>query len=257
MLIELQQVEVGYHRRPILPPVTLRVDTGAFMGVVGPNGSGKTTLMRTMLGLLPPVRGQVRYPSGERPRIGYVPQREQTDSSWPLTAMEIVLMGRYHRIGVGRRPRPADHTAARAALADVGIEALAGRPFHALSGGQRQRVLTARALAGEPELLVLDEPTTGMDLVAERAMLDLIAGFPARGIAVVMVSHQLAAVANYVADLIVVDRDRFHVEAGPVGEVLTAERLSKLYNAPIQVTNDAGHHSVFIDRPLPRTGKSS
>jgi len=253
MLIELGQVEVGYHGQAILPPIDLRLAEGAFVGIVGPNGSGKTTIVRTMLGLLPPVRGQVRYPRGERPRIGYVPQREQTDSTWPLTGLEIVLMGRYHRIGVGRRPRPADHKAAGAALAKVGIDDLAHTPFHAMSGGQRQRTLMARALAGEPELLVLDEPTTGMDLVAERAMLDLIADFPQQKIAVLMVSHQLAAVANYVHDLILVDRDRFQVQVGPIEEVLTNERLSKLYNAPVAVADVHGHRSVFIDRP-PRGG---
>jgi len=186
-----------------------------------------------------------------------VPQREQTDSSWPLNALEIVLMGRYHRMGVSRRPRSADVDAAMAALEQVGIRDLARRPFHAMSGGQRQRTLTARALAGEPELLVLDEPTTGMDLVAERAMLDLIAGFPAQKIAVVMVSHQLAAVANYVHDLILVDRDRFQVQAGSIDEVLSGERLSRLYNAPVSVADAHGHRSVFIDRPLPRVGASA
>src|SRR5215813_13201838 len=104
MLIELGQVEVGYHGQAILPPIDLRLAAGAFVGVVGPNGSGKTTLVRTMLGLLPPVRGQVRYPKGARPRVGYVPQREQTDSSCPLNALEIVLMGSYHRMGVASRP---------------------------------------------------------------------------------------------------------------------------------------------------------
>ena len=249
MLIELDHVEVGYHRRPILPPVDLHLREGAFVGVVGPNGSGKTTLVRTMLGLLRPVRGQVRYPKGGRPRVGYVPQREQTDSTWPLTAFEIVLMGRYHRIGLGRRPGREDRRAARAALGDVGIGDLAGKAFHALSGGQRQRVLMARALTGEPELLVLDEPTTGMDIVAERSMLDLIGSFPQKGMAVVMVSHQLAAVANYVRDLILVDRDRFQVQAGPVEEVLTAERLSALYNAPVAVSDSHGYRTVHIDRP--------
>src|SRR5690349_23226896 len=100
MLLELHHVEVGYHRKPILPKVELRIERGAFWGIVGPNGSGKTTLVRTLLGLLPPVGGEVQFPNGKRPRIGYVPQREQTDASWPLTSLEITIMSRYPRIGV-------------------------------------------------------------------------------------------------------------------------------------------------------------
>ncbi len=250
MLIELDRLEVGHHRRPILPPITFGLAAGAFVGIVGPNGSGKTTLLRTILALLPPVRGQIRYPRlGRSPRVGYVPQRQATDLTWPLSALEIVLMGRYRRIGIARWRSRDDLEAARAALAQVGIADLAERPFHALSGGQQQRVLTARALCGEPELLLLDEPTTGMDLAAERSMLELIAGFPARGIAVVMVSHALSIVASYARDIILIDRDRSQVDAGPVHEVLTAERLSKLYGTPVSVVASHGYVSVFADRP--------
>src|SRR5204862_3618796 len=122
----------------------------------------------------------------------------------PLTAFEVTLMGRYGLIGMGRRPKPEDTKRTLSALADVGIPELADRPFHALSGGQRQRVLVARALASEPEILVLDEPTNGLDLPSERSMLDLVASFTDRKIAVVMVSHNLAAVVDYAADLVLV-----------------------------------------------------
>jgi ABC-type Mn2+/Zn2+ transport system ATPase subunit len=247
MLIEFERVEVGYHRRAILPPVNLRLEPRAFWGIVGPNGSGKTTLLRTLLGLLPPVRGEIRRPRGRRLRTGYVRQREETDSSWPLTALEIALMSRFPRIGLFRQPSRADAEIARAALGKVGMADHADARFHSLSGGQRQRVLTARALAGEPELLVLDEPTTGMDLVAEHGMLELIAGFAAQGIAVVMVSHRLDSVANVAQYLMLVDRERGLVDSGLTAEVLTAERLSRLYRAPIAVTETRGHRDVFID----------
>lgn len=247
-LIELEKVEVGYHRHPILPPVTLRVEEGSFVGIVGPNGSGKTTLARTMLGLQRPLSGEIRFSKGKRPAIGYVPQRDQTDLSWPLTVFEAAMMGRHRRIGIGRLPKKSDHEAVARALDHVGIADLAKKPLHALSGGQRQRMLIARALAGEPDLLVLDEPTNGMDLAGEHAMLELIAMFPREKIAVIMISHQLAAVANYVRDLILVDRDRFVVEAGPIAEVLSAERLTALYRMPVKVAEDGGHKSVFIPR---------
>ncbi|MBI5479992.1 MAG: metal ABC transporter ATP-binding protein [Deltaproteobacteria bacterium] len=248
-IIELHGVRVGYGKKPLLPPIDLSLGPGAFLGVVGPNGSGKTTLIRTMIGLLAPVAGEVRYPRGPRPAFGYVPQKGDIDLSFPLTAVEIVLMGRYPRIGRGRRPAAADRAAALRALAEVGVADLAPHAFHELSGGQRQRVLLARALAGEPEVLVLDEPTTGMDLPAERALLDQIAQFAEKGIAVLMVSHQLAAVANYAHDLCIVDRERQAVEFGPVEQVLTPARLTQLYGRPVAVETTRGYTTVFVADP--------
>jgi ABC-type Mn2+/Zn2+ transport system ATPase subunit len=242
-------VRVGYGRRPLLPPIDLSLGPGAFLGVVGPNGSGKTTLIRTMLGLLPPVAGEVRYPRGGRPAFGYVPQKGDVDVSFPLTAGEIALMGRYPRIGVGCRPGAADREAVLRALDEVGVRDLAGRAFHELSGGQRQRVLLARALAGAPEVLVLDEPTTGMDLPAERALLDQIAAIARTGIAVLMVTHQLAAVANYAHDLCIVDRERQAVEFGPVEQVLTPARLTQLYGRDVAVETTRGFTSIFVADP--------
>src|SRR5438270_12833211 len=119
-LLELAAVEVGYHGEPVLPPVNLAISAGVAVGIVGPNGSGKTTLVRTMLGLLKPIRGAVKFPSGKRPRFGYVPQRASVDVSFPLTAYEVALMGRYGLTGPGRRPTANDAERTKAALADVG-----------------------------------------------------------------------------------------------------------------------------------------
>jgi ABC-type Mn2+/Zn2+ transport system ATPase subunit len=253
-IIELHGVRVGYDKQALLPPIDLSLGPGALLGVVGPNGSGKTTLVRTMIGLLRPVAGEVRYPRGGRPAFGYVPQKGDVDRSFPLTAIEIVLMGRYPRIGCGRRPGPADRAAALHALAEVGLADRADRAFHELSGGQRQRVLLARALAGEPEVLVLDEPTTGMDLPAERTLLDQIAQFAEKGIAVLMVSHQLAAVANYARDLCIVDRERQAVELGPIEQVLTPARLTQLYGRSVAVETTRGYTTVFVAEPRAGAG---
>ena len=246
-LIELAAVEVGYHGTPVLPPIDLRISAGDSVGIVGPNGSGKTTLVRTMLGLLPPVRGRIGFPGKARPRFGYVPQRAAVDVSFPLSAFEVALMGRYGLIGPGRRPRPADIERTRAALADVGAAELADRQFHALSGGQRQRVLVARALAAEPEILALDEPTTGMDLPSERAMLDLVRSFTARGIAVILISHQLGAVSDHVEQLVVMAGREHPVVVGPRAELLTSPRLSKIYDSPIAVRTVDGHTVIFVE----------
>jgi ABC-type Mn2+/Zn2+ transport system ATPase subunit len=248
-LIALSRVEVGYHGTTVLPPLDLTIDAGDALGVVGPNGSGKTTLVRTLLGLLKPVRGVITFPSKRRPRFGYVPQRAAVDAGFPLTAFEVTLMGRFGLSGPLRRPAAVDRQRARAALADVGATDLAERPFHALSGGQRQRVLVARALASDPEILVLDEPTTGMDLPSERAMLDLVRSFTARGIAVLLISHQLGAVADHVEKLVVVAGPEHPVAVGPRAELLTSERLSKIYARPIVVRAVEGHSVIYVGDP--------
>jgi ABC-type Mn2+/Zn2+ transport system ATPase subunit len=247
-LVELAAVEVGYHGTPVLPPIDLSIAGGEAVGIVGPNGSGKTTLVRTLLGMLNPIRGAVAFPRKQRPRFGYVPQRAAVDVSFPLTAFEVALMGRYGLVGPGRRPRDLDLERTRAALADVGAVELARRPFHALSGGQRQRVLVARALAAEPEILALDEPTTGMDLPSERAMLDLLRSFTARGMAIVLISHQLGAVADHVEKLVVVAGFEHPIAVGSRAELLTSERLSKIYGHRIIVRTVEGH-SVIVAEP--------
>jgi ABC-type Mn2+/Zn2+ transport system ATPase subunit len=246
-LIELRGVVVGYHRRAVLPPVDLTIHKGIFLGLVGPNGSGKTTLVRTILGLEKPLAGQILFPSGKL-RFGYVPQRDAVDLSFPLTAREVTEMGRFGRIGPFGRVDQAVRDAALRALADVGAESLAEEPFHALSGGQRQRVLIARALAAEPDLLLLDEPTTGMDLPSERAMLELVDSFCRREIAVAMVSHQLGAVADYARELCLVAGPTRPVEVGPREEVLTSARLTQVYGQPVTVAEVGGHSAIYVAR---------
>jgi ABC-type Mn2+/Zn2+ transport system ATPase subunit len=244
-LVELKQVVVGYHRQPILPPVDLSISPGVVLGVVGPNGSGKTTLVRALLGLLKPLSGTISFPKG-RPRFGYVPQRALVDLSFPLSAYEVTLMGRYGLIGPFRRPQASDEQKTLAALKDVGIQDLAHRPFHALSGGQRQRVLIARALASEPEVLILDEPTNGLDLPAERAMLDLVASFTQRQMAVVLISHQLALVADYASEFALLGGRVRPLLIGSKAEVLTGEKLSEVYGRQIVVMNIQGHPLVMV-----------
>ncbi len=250
-LIELRSIVVGHHGRPVLPPIDLTLRRGMFLGVIGPNGSGKTTLLRTVLRLQAPISGLMLYPSGKAPRVGYVPQRDAVDLSFPLTALEIATMGRYGRIGRLARPGSADREAALRALGDVGAGALAGSAYHALSGGQRQRVLIARALAGEPDLLLLDEPATGMDLPSERAMLDLLASFARRNIGVVMVTHHLGAVADYASELCLVAGPSRPITLGPRAEVLTSERLSEIYGTRVVVARLGEHASIYMPRETP------
>jgi ABC-type Mn2+/Zn2+ transport system ATPase subunit len=246
-LLALRAVEVGHHRRRLLPPVDLTIRRGTFLGIVGPNGSGKTTLVRTMLGLLPPILGRIEHPRGTAPRFGYVPQRAEGERTFPLTTLDMVLMGRFPRIGFLGLLRRRDRELAREALARVGLVGLCQRPLHTLSGGQRQRALIARALCSEPEILVLDEPTSGMDLPAERSLLRLIEALRKElDLGVVMISHNLAAVADVAEEVLLLDRERQVVEHGRTGEVVTPERLSHLYGAPIAVEAVRGHRVIFV-----------
>lgn len=243
-LVALEAAAVGYGRQPLLRAIDLAVSPGDFLAIVGPNGGGKTTLLRALLGVLPLIEGRRVQP---RPvRVGYVPQRDHVDAHWPLTVGEVALMGRYRLAGAGRRLRRADREAAEGALARVGLLELAGRPFRTLSGGQRQRTLVARALAADPELLALDEPTNGMDPAAELDALDVLQDLHRGGrLAVVMVSHRLEAVANYAARLAFVDKDQQLFRVGPLPSMLTPAALGQLYGRDVAVREENGRRFVY------------
>lgn len=240
-LVTFDRVSLGYGRKPVLEDVSFAIPRGDFLGVVGPNGSGKTTIIRALLNTLAPIAGTVtRAPDL---RFGYVPQRDHVDSLYPLTVSDVVIMGRYDRIPIGRRPGPADRTAARQALEQVGIPHLAERNLSALSGGQKQRVLIARALVGDPNVLVLDEPTNGMDLVSTTQILGLVRELhDDRNLTVVMVSHALNEVANYVRRIGLVFGGRLRL--GEVGEIISEAVLTDVYGLPVEVHSFGGHRVV-------------
>jgi len=242
-LIEFEGVSVGYGRRVVVAGVDLSVHAGDFLGIVGPNGAGKTTLLKTLLGTLAPLSGRLTV-AAQAGMFGYVPQREAVDETFPLTVREMIMMGRYARVGLLRRPREADRALVLTAAEHVGIEPLLDRRYRTLSGGQKQRTLIARALAAEPRLLVLDEPTNGMDLPAEKAIMDLVRHLHVHDqLTVIMVSHLLNVVASYVQRLAIVGDGRLDV--GPIETMLTAERLSALYRMPVLVDRIGGRAVVL------------
>jgi len=204
-----------------------------FLGIVGPNGSGKTTLLRAILGTLRPRAGQVIRPVPKL-RLGYVPQRSSVDPVFPLRVGELVMMGRYSRLGPIRRPGAEDRRQVARALSQLQILDLEQRLYRDLSGGQQQRTLIARALCGEPELLVLDEPTNGMDLGSEQAIMDLVGSLSKEaGVTVLFVTHLLNLVANQASHLALV-----HAGAVTVArreEMLDEHRLSSIYGIPVEV----------------------
>jgi ABC-type Mn2+/Zn2+ transport system ATPase subunit len=243
-LVRLDDASIGYGGRAFLQGVTVAVEPDDFLAVVGPNGGGKTTLLRTLLEMLPPISG--RRTADSPLRVGYVPQRDHVDALWPLGCGDVVVMGRVPGVGPGKRIRPADVDAARRALTRVGLQELWKRPFGTLSGGQRQRTLIARALASEPRLLALDEPTNGMDPSAELSAMDLLRELHAGGgLAVVMISHRLEAVANYALRLAFVDKDQGLWKVGPLEEMLRPEALTHLYGREVIVREEEGRRFVY------------
>jgi ABC-type Mn2+/Zn2+ transport system ATPase subunit len=241
-IITFSDVTLGYGSRIVLSGLSFSIQDGDRLGLVGPNGSGKSTILRALLGTLAPRAGRITRAASLR--FGYVPQRSMLDYGWPLDTETVVAMGAYDRIGLLRRPGPADRAAAREALAQVGLAELAERRFAALSGGQKQRVLIARALVGRPSMLVLDEPTDGMDLVSSTSILGLVRTLHERGgLTVVVVSHQLNEVANYVRRLALVTDGKFQIDA--TERILTEANLSALYGIAVEVDEVAGRRLIF------------
>lgn len=233
-MLTLDSVTLGYRGKATLSNISLTIRRGDFLGLVGPNGAGKTTLLRCILGGLTPQSGAVRWTNNERARIGYLPQRDSLDPVWPLTALDVVTMGRCALRGPLRRFSRGDRDAALEALANTGIASLAHSELTELSGGQIQRVLLARALAAEPTLLVLDEPTTGMDLGGSTAILDLIRNLHVqKNLTTLFVSHDLHAVASIASRVALLHEGA--IEEGDADSILSKGVLERVYGLDIEV----------------------
>jgi zinc transport system ATP-binding protein len=242
-VVALRDVWFAYGPTQALEAITLEVPLGAFVGIIGPNGSGKSTLLRVMLGLLTPQRGTVTLFGGpperlkSRWRVGYVPQRPATFATGvPATVAEVVETGRLSRLGLWGRPGREDWEAVRKALATLGLEAEASTPVAALSSGQQQRTLIARALASEPELLILDEAMAGVDLETQEGLYSLLHRLSAeRALTVVSVSHDVGVVASQVTTIACLDRRLLF--CGPPTALAGANALQQLYGGAVLLTH--------------------
>ena len=210
---------VGHAGSALLPPIDVSLKSGEFWAVIGRNGSGKTSWLRTLLGLLPPVSGEVRAPKGAI-RLSYLPQKSALDELYPVLAREVVSMGTERGWSfLGRRRREHALEVERA-LAEMGVLSLSEQPFRQLSEGQKQRVLLARVAASGAELAILDEPTSAMDAVAEREAFTLLDGLrKQRGMTVIVVSHYLGLVQKFADQALLLDRDTPAVISGSIEEV--------------------------------------
>jgi len=198
--LAVRDLWAGYNGKPVLEAVNLNIDQGDMVGIIGPNGSGKSTLIKTILGLIKPLRGEIsilgKEGSPERHLVGYTPQTELVDWDFPVTVADVALMGRYSRRGLFRRTTMEDREAADASLELVKMFDLRDRLIGELSGGQRRRVLLARAMAHNPKLLLLDEPMAGLDATAQHQLLDLLDELRGKGATVVLSTHDLSCVSS-------------------------------------------------------------
>ncbi|SFR65062.1 metal ABC transporter ATP-binding protein [Halogeometricum limi] len=231
-VVELSDVTFGYTSAPVVEDISLRIDAGEYVAVVGPNGSGKSTLMKLMLGLLHPDEGAAslfgessrRFDDGAR--IGYVAQHASAAKEMPITVREVVKMGRFPHVGFGRLSA-ADWAIVDDALETVGMTAFADRRVTQLSGGQRQRAFIARALASEADLLVLDEPTVGVDVESVEAFYDLLASLNDDGITVLLIEHDLGAVTEHAERVVCLNREIYF--DGPTAEFVESDALGRAF----------------------------
>lgn len=236
-LISVDDVSFGYTASPVVYDISFAVEAGEYVGMIGPNGSGKSTLLKLVLGLLAPDTGEIRllgHPARafeDRERIGYVAQDvTENTKEMPITVQEVVLMGRYPHAGF-RRLRPADRDRAGEALRTVGIEHLADRRVTRLSGGQRQRAYIARALAAEAELLILDEPTVGVDAESVEAFFELLDRLNEEGMTILLVEHDIGAVLEHASRVICLNGEVYF--DGPPGEFVETDALSRAYGTDL------------------------
>ena len=238
--VELDNVTVAYHKRPVLQDISLQVPEGKLIGIIGPNGAGKSTLIKTILGLVPRASGDIsiygKDYKDQRTRIGYVPQRGSVDWDFPTSPLDVVLMGRYGRIGLLKRPKKADVEMAKAALTKVGMLDYAKRQISQLSGGQQQRVFLARALCQNADIYFMDEPFAGVDAATERAIMTLLAELKEKGKTVLVVHHDLQTAEDYFDWILLLHLRK--IAFGPAENVFTIDNLQKTYGGRLTFLKD-------------------
>ena len=239
-IIEFSNVSIGYGRRVVHNNLNLSIERNDFIGLVGPNGSGKTTFLKTLLGNIKPLSGKIEK---NNLVFGYVPQRDIVQPLLPYNVHDVVMMGRYSLLGLFKSPSMQDEQIVNESLERVGIGAIKSVNYNSLSGGQRQRVLIARALAVKPDVLILDEPTNGLDTPSHYSVLNLISELHDEyNLTILIVSHLLTDVANLVKKIMLFEKGSF--QFGMIDEIISEENLAKTYSANIEVKKVDGEYLI-------------
>ncbi|MBK1439524.1 metal ABC transporter ATP-binding protein [Parapedobacter sp. ISTM3] len=250
-VLEVHDLTVTYARKPVLWGVDFTLPAGCIAGIVGPNGAGKSTLLKSIMGLIPVSSGYVRlfdHPLDEvRHRVSYVPQRESVDWDFPVSVLDVVLMGRYGKVGLFRNTGARDRAIAQDCLDKVGMAAFAKRQISQLSGGQQQRVFLARALAQEADLYLMDEPFAGVDAATEQAIIKLLREMAAAKKTIVVVHHDLQSVRAYFDWLVLLNMHL--VAAGPTEQVFTEEMMQQAYGGRLSLLSQVS--DVMEKRAFP------
>ena len=241
-VLEVHDLTVSYSRKPVLWSVDFTLPSGCIAGIVGPNGAGKSTLLKTIMGLIPASSGYVKLFDSAldemRHRVSYVPQRESVDWDFPVSVLDVVLMGRYGKVGLLRNTGKQDRSIAVDCLDKVGMASFSKRQIAQLSGGQQQRVFLARALAQEADLYLMDEPFAGVDAATEQVIIGLLRDMAAANKTIIVVHHDLQSARTYFDWTILLNMRL--VAAGPTGEVFTDEMIQQAYGGRLSLLSQVG-----------------
>ncbi|MFQ5900938.1 MAG: metal ABC transporter ATP-binding protein [Thermodesulfobacteriota bacterium] len=253
IIVDLENVTSGYGDKVIFENLSIKIEKGQFTGIVGPTGSGKTTLLKIILGVIEPIGGRIHLldrgvndlPAGT---VGYVPQLETVDWDFPVTVEQVIMMGLYKRMRIIPWPRRKEKKLVYELMERLGIKECAHHSIRDLSGGQQQRTFLARALIGNPEILVLDEPTAGIDVKTQHEVLHILAELNRDGVTVIMTTHDLNAVAAHLPWIICFNNGLI-AQGRPV-EVFTKEILKKTYGADMVILRHGDHILMSQDTPV-------
>lgn len=254
--LETHDLTIAYDKKPVLYGIDVKIEPGQLVGIMGPNGAGKSTLIKAIMGLLKPASGWIQIFGesniSQRNRIAYVPQRREVDWDFPVTVMDVVLMGRYGHLGLFKRPGKKDRQIAMDSLEKVNMIPFAERQISNLSGGQQQRVFLARALAQQSDLYLMDEPFVGVDAATESTIIDLLQELRSEGKTLLVVHHDLPTARHYFDSLLLLNMRL--VAYGPVKDIFQEELLQRAYGGRLTILSDVADAvgiKAKVDHPTP------
>jgi len=253
--LSIYDLSVSYHQKPVLWNINIKIPTGQLVGIIGPNGAGKSTLIKAIMGLIPIKSGNIsileKPLSAVRSQISYVPQKESVDWDFPASVFDVVLMGRYGKLGLFQRPRSSDKEIAYNCIRQVGLEAYQDRQIAQLSGGQQQRVFLARALAQKADIYFMDEPFAGVDIATEKAIIDILRQIRNEGKTVFVVHHDLQTAPQYFDRMILLNMHL--VACGTTQEVFTQANLREAYGSKLTLLSEIGQLREKVEFPARET----